>query len=88
MDEKKLKKLEEELEKARAKLSEWTERVKNLERKYKGAENTCIHEMVHAADLTPEELAVIIRRAKAGDFDRRGEWPDSGQTEEEVFIDE
>ena len=88
MDEKKLKKLEEELEKARAKLSEWTERVKNLERKYKEAENTCIHEMVHAADLTPEELAVIIRRAKVGDFDRRGEWPDSGQTGEEVFIDE
>ena len=40
-----------------------------LERKYREAENTCIHDMVHAADLTPEELAVIIRRARAGVFD-------------------
>ena len=43
--------------------------MKELERKYREAENTCIHDIVHAADLTPEELAVIIRRARAGVFD-------------------
>lgn len=69
MDETKLKKLGAELEKARARQAEWTAKVKDLERKYREAENTCIHDIVHAADLTPEELAVIIRRARAGVFD-------------------
>ena len=69
MDETKLKKLGAELEKARARQSEWNAKVKELERKYREAENTCIHDIVHAADLTPEELAVIIRRARAGVFD-------------------
>ena len=69
MDDTKLKKLGAELEKARARQAEWTAKVRDLERKYKEAENTCIHDMVHAADLTPEELAVIIRKARAGVFD-------------------
>ena len=69
MDETKLKKLGAELEKARARQAEWNAKVKNLERKYREAENTCIHDIVHAAELTPEELAVIIRRARAGVFD-------------------
>ena len=69
MDDTKLKKLGAELEKARIRQAEWNAKVKELERKYKEAENTCIHDMVHAADLTPEELAVIIRRARAGVFD-------------------
>ena len=63
MDDTKLKKLGAELEKARTRQAEWTAKVRELERKYKEAENTCIHDMVHAADLTPEELAVIIRKA-------------------------
>ena len=69
MDDTKLKKLGAELEKARIRLAEWSAKVKELERKYKEAENTCIHDMVHAADLTPEELAVIIRKARVGVFD-------------------
>ena len=69
MDDTKLKRLGAELEKARIRQAEWTAKVKELERKYKEAENTCIHDMVHAADLTPEELAVIIRKARAGVFD-------------------
>ena len=59
MDETKLKKLGAELEKARARQAEWTAKVKDLERKYREAENTCIHDIVHAADLTPEEQASI-----------------------------
>ena len=69
MDEAKLKKLGTELKKARAKRDEWDAKVKELERKYREAENTCIHDMVHAANLTPEQLAVIIRKANAGEFD-------------------
>ena len=66
MDETKLKKLGAELEKARARQAEWTAKVKDLERKYREAENTCIHDMVHAANLTPEHLAELIRAAAAG----------------------
>ena len=68
MDDQKLKRIGEDLAKARAKQREWEERVKILEKKYREAENTCIHDIVHAADLTPEQLAVIIRRAREGRF--------------------
>ena len=88
MDDMKLKKLGAELKKARARQNEWATKVRDLERKYREAENTYIHEMVHAAHLTTEELADIIRRARAGDFDRTGERPEDTESEEEGFIDE
>ena len=59
----KLRKLGTELEKARARRDEWDRKVKELEKKYIEEENTQIHDMVRAANLTPEELAVIIRKA-------------------------
>lgn len=65
MDDKRLKKIGAELEKARAKLDEWDRKVKDLERRYREAENTCIHDMVHAANLSPEELAELLRKAFA-----------------------
>lgn len=88
MDDTKLKKLGAELEKARTRQAEWTAKVRELERKYKEAENTCIHDMVHAADLTPEELAVIIRKARAGDFDRTDGRTEIKTNDKEVPIDE
>lgn len=45
------------------KRDEWDRKVKDLERKYREAENTCIHDMVHAANLSPEQLAELIRSA-------------------------
>ncbi len=66
MDETRLSRLKEELSKARRKRDEWEQKVKDLERRYKEAENTCIHDMVHAANLTPEQLADLIRAATAG----------------------
>ena len=66
MDETRLNRLREELAKARRKRDEWETKVKDLERRYKEAENTCIHDMVHAANLTPEQLAELIRSAAAG----------------------
>ena len=66
MDEARLSRLRGELTKARRKRDEWETKVKDLERRYKEAENTCIHEMVHAASLSPEQLAELIRAASTG----------------------
>ena len=66
MDETRLSRMREELTKARRKRDEWEAKVKDLERRYKEAENTCIHEMVHAASLSPEQLAELIRAASTG----------------------
>ena len=63
MDESRLARLKEELSKARRKRDEWEQKVKDLERRYKEAENTCIHDMVHAANLSPEDLAELIKKA-------------------------
>ena len=66
MDEMRLNRLRDELKKARKRRDEWDVKVKGLERRYKEAENTCIHDMVHAANLTPEQLAELIRAASSG----------------------
>ena len=66
MDETRLKRLGIELAKARKRRDEWEAKVKDLERRYKEAENTCIHDMVHAANLTPEQLSELIRAASLG----------------------
>ena len=63
MDDTKLKKIGAELSKARAKRDEWDRKVKDLERRYREAENTCIHDMVHAANLAQEDLAELIKKA-------------------------
>ena len=57
----KLDRLGAELEKARKKLADWDARVKDLERRYKEEENSEIHEMVHAANLTPNQLSELLR---------------------------
>ena len=69
----KLRKLGTELEKAHAKRDEWDRKAKELEKKYIEEENTQIHDMVRAANLTPEELAVIIRKASVSMPDRNAE---------------
>ena len=53
----KLEKISAELEKARAKRAALDVKIKNLEQKYQEEENTEIHDMVHAANLTPDQLA-------------------------------
>ena len=59
----KLEKIGADLEKARKKRADWDAKVKDLERRYRDEENTEIHEMVHAANLTPEQLAELIRKS-------------------------
>ena len=62
----KLEKIGADLEKAREKQTEWAQRVKELEVRYREEENSVIHTMVHAANLTPEQLAQIIALAAKG----------------------
>lgn len=50
----KLEKIGADLKRARVKQAEWTRRVKDLENRYREEENSVIHSMVHAANLTPE----------------------------------
>ena len=51
-----LDKIAAEREKARRKRDEWDARMKEWDQKYREQENAEIHEMVHAARLTPEQL--------------------------------
>lgn len=62
----KLEKIGADLKRARAKQAEWNQRVKDLENRYREEENSVIHTMVHAANLTPEQLAQIIALAEKG----------------------
>lgn len=76
----KLDKIGADLEKARAKRDEWDAKVKDLDQKYREAENTMIHEMVHAANLTPEQLAKIIQMAAT---QVPGAFPDMNENQNE-----
>ena len=62
----KLEKISADLKRARAKQAVWTQRVKKLESRYREEENSVIHTMVHAANLTPEQLAKVIALAEQG----------------------
>lgn len=90
MDETRLKRLGIELAKARKRRDEWEAKVKDLERRYKEAENTCIHDMVHAANLTPEQLAELIRAASSGQpyvLPTCAVGTESGSEDEEKYLD-
>ena len=58
----KLERLGAELANARRKKAIWEAKVKELEVRYREEENTEIHDMVHAANLTPEQLAELLRK--------------------------
>ena len=62
----KLEKIGADLKRARAKQAVWAQRVKELESRYREEENSVIHTMVHAANLTPEQLAKVIALAGQG----------------------
>lgn len=63
---KRRKKLEEELKKLLAKQTEVEQRIKETQNQITEETNTEIHEMVHAAQLTPEQLAEILAAVKNG----------------------
>ena len=76
----KLDRIKRDLKRARDKRDEWDIKVKTLEQKYREAENTMIHEMVHAANLTPEQLAKIIQMAAT---QAPGTFPDISENQNE-----
>lgn len=57
----KLDRIGADLEKARRKRAEWDAKVKDLERRYREEENSEIHELVHAANLTTDQLSELLR---------------------------
>ena len=57
----KLERIGSDLEKARRKRAEWDAKVKDLERRYREEENSEIHELVHAANLNPDQLSELLR---------------------------
>ena len=62
----KLEKIAAERERARKKRDEWDEKMKEWDRKYREQENSEICDMVHAQNLSPEQLAMIIQIANSG----------------------
>lgn len=63
-----LEKCREELERARKKYENLGNKIKELEKQYKEEEKIAVHGMMQAAELTPEQLAQIIRMAKMGEL--------------------
>ena len=61
----KLEKIAAERERARRKRDEWDERMKEWDRKYREQENSEICDLVHAQNLSPEQLARLIQMAQA-----------------------
>ena len=61
MDDSRLIKLRDELDKARKKRDDWEAKVKDLERKYNEAEKVYVYGIFQTANLTPEQLAELIR---------------------------
>lgn len=76
----KLERIGTDLERARVKQAEWTRRAKELEARYREEENSIIHSMVHAANLTPEQLARIIELAAKGAVGLCPAQPDAPET--------
>ena len=79
----KLDKIGADLEKARRKRAEWDAKVKDLERRYREEENSEIHELVHAANLTPDQLSELLRMF-AGDMVPKPEIINSMNEQEEM----
>ena len=61
MDDSRLVKLREELEKARKKRDDWEAKVKDLERRYNEAVKVYVYGIFQTANMTPEQLAELIR---------------------------
>lgn len=61
-----LDRLGEDRARALRKREEWDAKYKELDRLYKERENTEIHDIVHAANLTPDQLAMLLQTLEQG----------------------
>ena len=78
----KLDKIGADLKKAVPKRDEWDVRAKELGKKYRETENALIHDVVHAANITPEQLAELIKKASVSVPNPMNEF--NGSDEEET----
>jgi hypothetical protein len=62
----KLEKIGAEWKRALKRAADWTAKAKELERKYKEEENIEIHDLVHQAQLTPDQLAEVLKALSVG----------------------
>lgn len=63
-----LDKYRAELERAYKRRAELDAKIKELERKCKEEENAQIHGMVHAMNMTPEQLQALLNQVAAGNL--------------------
>lgn len=61
----KIERIDQELEKARAKAAEWQAKVRELEKLRQEEENTQIVQMVRALNMTPSQLSDFLKNQKA-----------------------
>ena len=64
----KLDKIGVDRDRAKEKRDLWDARYKELCQKYTQQENTEIHEMVRARNLTPDQLAEVLKALQSGMF--------------------
>ena len=64
----KLDKIGADRDRAKEKRDLWDARYKELCQKYNQQENTEIHEMVRAQNLTPDQLAAVLKALQGGMF--------------------
>lgn len=84
-----LDKYRAELERAYKRRAELDAKIKELERKCKEEENAQIHGMVHAMNMTPEQLQVLLDQVAAGQLPGVAETKESNSSEiEDDFSDE
>jgi len=65
MSNTKLERIEHEIEKTKAKISEFQSKLRELERKRTEEINLQIVQIVHAESLTPQELADFLAKRKS-----------------------
>jgi len=82
----KLDKLRADLLKAKEKRAEWDGKVKELERKCREEENLTIQGLVHAANISPEQLAALINMSAGEKLQQINN--DTTTTMEDDFNDE
>ena len=87
MDDSKLNRLREELKAEEKKRDSWGAKATDLERRYNEAEKLCVYGSFQAANLTPEQLAELIRSAASG-IPRTSAFLQEADTENDTFEEE
>ena len=74
----KLDKIGADRDRAKEKRDQWDARYKELCQKYIQQENTEIHEMVRAQNMTPDQLAEVLKALQNGMFPSPAAMPGAG----------